>query len=341
MRIQDQATEFQNDLIDIEEESRRKIEQHYAEIYAALVLLFSEFFKQLRVLRARGQLGSTGITLNTIYPRIVQRVTNEFSQWSQFSFQEISDAQVKAVELSMAHSIALILSSIGTPQNPQEFIGHFLSTPGLEAFLKQNYARPYEYRAILDLNGPDLLNYFNTRIIPAIVNGEDLDKLAQELLVKLNEPNINTQTAASTEVIKAYRGSMLEQFRQSNVVEGWQWFATLDDKTCPICVALHGQVFSLDEPFASHPNCRCIPIPITFSFADIGWQGDDNPVRKIQTGIDWFDEQSEAAKEKRLGPGKYELFREGKISLTDLIGYRDHPVWGSVRFERNLRDLRK
>lgn len=41
----------------------------------------------------------------------------------------------------------------------------------------------------------------------------------------------------------------------------WEWRAQGD--ACPICQALHGEVFEAEEPNHRHHQCRCVMIPVT------------------------------------------------------------------------------
>jgi hypothetical protein len=119
----------------------------------------------------------------------------------------------------------------------------------------------------------------------------------------------------------------------------------LDDRTCPVCIALDGQEFSLDTPFATHPNCRCSPIPITYTFEELGMGylnlEEPKPPYMGKRGEDWFKSQSEAKKEKILGKTKYALYRQGRFKLGDLVQDFVHPVYGPSRQERSLKSLKE
>jgi hypothetical protein len=41
-----------------------------------------------------------------------------------------------------------------------------------------------------------------------------------------------------------------------------------------------------------------------------------------------------------LGPGKYDLYQKGQIGLADLVGVTHDPQWGTVRYQRSIRELR-
>lgn len=74
---------------------------------------------------------------------------------------------------------------------------------------------------------------------------------------------------ARTETIRSHSEATLNRFAQHGVtkVTGQAEFATAgDDRVCPICVGLEGQVFDLEEArgvIPVHPNCRCAWLPVT------------------------------------------------------------------------------
>lgn len=77
-------------------------------------------------------------------------------------------------------------------------------------------------------------------------------------------------------------------------------------------------------------NCRCTMIPLLR----------DRPTPERETGEAWFARQDAATQRELLGPGKYDLYRQGRITLGDLVGTRDDPRWGRSVYQRSLRELR-
>lgn len=78
-----------------------------------------------------------------------------------------------------------------------------------------------------------------------------------------------SRTLARTETIRAHAKSTISRFRQFGVtkVTGKAEFATAgDDRVCPICIGLEGEIFTLEEAepvIPVHPNCRCTWLPVT------------------------------------------------------------------------------
>ena len=92
---------------------------------------------------------------------------------------------------------------------------------------------------------------------------------------------------------------------------------------------MDGTEHGLDDPFASHQCCRCCPVPLL--------RDRETPPR--ETGAEWFANQDAATQRAMLGPGKQQLYAEGKLTLADLVGERHDPTWGKSRYQRSLREI--
>lgn len=130
---------------------------------------------------------------------------------------------------------------------------------------------------------------------------------------------------ARTESIRAYRGAQLDTYRaNSDVVIGWRWVSARQTRTCPLCWAMHGTIHKLDESMASHPGCRCTQQPVT----------EYSPQRK--TGEEEFRALTPVQQKAILGPGRFELYNEGRITLADTVKETYSPRWGAGRQVKSL-----
>lgn len=141
-----------------------------------------------------------------------------------------------------------------------------------------------------------------------------------------------------------------------DVVRGWKWMTAGDNRVCPICLALHGREFKLGEGPETpiHPRCRCVKLPRTITFRELGipmdemkqeldrWVirgrrdydgeilvrgvhegGKDKTLRvgRYATADDWFSDLSTSEKQSTsLGPGRVKLLEDGRVSMKDLVG---------------------
>lgn len=86
-------------------------------------------------------------------------------------------------------------------------------------------------------------------------------------------------------------------------MQGWQWLAAPD--ACAMCVALNGTIHELEDGFATHPRCRCSPVPVTVPWSSILGADTSNDLSfsDLLTGADWFDQQRAVA-HRLLSSGK-------------------------------------
>lgn len=152
----------------------------------------------------------------------------------------------------------------------------------------------------------------------------------------------------SNDVYRAY----YEQ--NSDVIRGVKAITTLDSRTSDICMARTGGAWNLEtgEPLPDstvqesypgtppwHYGCRTVLAPIVRAFEDIQEQGNDSRNRslkkvnertratmdgqidsgRIKTFDDFLKLKGDAWAEAKLGPGRFKLWKEGKITTSQLI----------------------
>jgi SPP1 gp7 family putative phage head morphogenesis protein len=77
-----------------------------------------------------------------------------------------------------------------------------------------------------------------------------------------------TMLIARTEIMRASNlGALTTYEANQDILNGWEWVATRDERTCSICGALDGKVFKFGDPMlappsGSHIGCRCTVIPV-------------------------------------------------------------------------------
>jgi SPP1 gp7 family putative phage head morphogenesis protein len=173
-----------------------------------------------------------------------------------------------------------------------------------------------------------LVAELQSTLTQGIAAGDSPRTLAYELRKKAKLPLDSALRTARTEHLRSYNNASLENYRQnSNVVTGWQWLATLGGRTCPYCLAKHGTIHSLDEPFVSHVSCRCTPTPVTRSGPPITTDGDI-----------WLAQQEPAEQDAILGKAAAAEWRAGKLRLEDFAGTKERGDWGEQGYVRSLKE---
>lgn len=167
-------------------------------------------------------------------------------------------------------------------------------------------------------------------LIKGMGEGRGLREIERRIRKRLlTEATPRLETLVRTESMRAYRGSLMDQY--AGYVDEWMWSAHLSDRTCLACLALHGTTYPIKDKFMpSHPRCRCSPTPV--------------PRRRFgpppQSGEDWFRQQ-DAVTQRRMLPTaeSYQAYRDGAIRLADFVGYDHDPVWGMSVRERSGRQV--
>lgn len=130
-------------------------------------------------------------------------------------------------------------------------------------------------------------------------------------------------TISRTETNEAYRAASREFYADAGIKK-YIWVAVLDPRTCMICWRLHGQIFTSTKKVFSHANCRCVLVPLAAND------------KRIQTGLERFNELEPGYQKQILGPSRFELFRSG-ASLTDFVGTKRTKEYGLKHFIHPLK----
>lgn len=147
-------------------------------------------------------------------------------------------------------------------------------------------------------------------------------------------------TIARTEMLDAHRAAALKADEAAaDVLQGWQWQATLSTRTCPACLAKHGTVHPLSEPGPiDHPNGRCTRLPILKPWKDLGFAIPE-PEPVVPDARAWFDALPEADQLRVMGQDRLALLKSGHIEWADLATVRANPDWRPSIQITPVRDL--
>lgn len=165
----------------------------------------------------------------------------------------------------------------------------------------------------------------------------------------LNIKQRNLETLVRTAVQTVANRSHVETWAENDeIIKSLQQLSTLDGRTSDICIAYSGKQWTLKDrrpighslPWNSgtprHWNCRSVVIPITKSFAELVIDlpeisattraSMDGQVAADFTFEQFLEKKGKAFQDKTLGVGRAELWREGKITLTQLLDQRGNPL---------------
>jgi len=138
----------------------------------------------------------------------------------------------------------------------------------------------------------------------------------------------------------------------ADIIAGVIWVSTLDGKTSPICRALDGNFYPLEEgprPPA-HINCRSTTSPVLKDFEELGSRIPPGATRASKapdfTGqvpattnyTDWLEGRSSGFQDEILGSTRGKLFRTGEIDMAGFVN-ADGRLFTLPQLRKRLPDL--
>lgn len=191
----------------------------------------------------------------------------------------------------------------------------------------------------------DALEAVKASLIRAVPAGWHPNKAASEML-KRTRTSFNGGLAralriARTEMLDAHRAANRAQvLANEDIMVGVVWHAELGPRTCPSCIAMHGQEFPPGtEGPEDHPNGRCTFLPKTKSWRDLGIDLDEPPDAALDP-MAWIEDNPEDAI-AALGPERYLMLQDGDIGLADMTTRIENPDWRASQQATSLADLRR
>ena len=171
-------------------------------------------------------------------------------------------------------------------------------------------------------------------LIRGVAVGESPLAAAREMLKRLGGSFLGglsrALTLARTEILDAYRAAA-KQSRQKNydILDGWQWVASLSNNTCPACLSMHGQIFDAKESGPDgHPNCACVGVPVVKSWKDLGIDIDDlEPRIEPGDGERWLLDQPEEVQRQILGNKGWDKWQSGEWPADKWVVEKDNEEW--------------
>jgi hypothetical protein len=315
--VLDLAAEFRAGLLAQDAEVLERLVGAYLQLYGRLKDKIDIFLLKYELLEEPTK---AAVARLAQYGDLLQAIEEELAKYSAYAEVEISGAARAAIELAIRDTTAY-LNFYGLERPAM------LPTKAIEAML--GFLKP---------DGPlyarlgELAGAHAAKVGDAILEGVGLGynpiKVAKSIENYMGGGLTDALRNARTVQLYSYREATRANYMMnSDVVQGWIWWAELDDEVCMACAAEHGEVHGLEENLDGHYNCRCAMLPY------LG----DNPVE--QGGEEWFEGLSEDMQRQMMGEEKFEAWSEGKFDFGDLATTTHSDVFGDMRVERSLQEL--
>jgi SPP1 gp7 family putative phage head morphogenesis protein len=275
--------------------------------------------------------------------RLAAMITQAAEEFEKFGAQvalELTKAQKEAVDLAKQYAPAAIGASLG--DNPAAVLSFAtLPEPAIQQFVG-TLGDGSPLRTITESFGQEASVELNRTLLEGVATGLNPLEIGRRMSAAVKDLGLpRARTIARTEMLRAYRESNRRIFQENaDIVKGWRWRAACDRRTCPCCWAMHGREFKLSESMATHPNCRCTPVPITYTWKELGFDIEEIPQSPVfRPGREIFRELRVEDQQFVLGKAGYTLYKNKLATLDDFVLDTYSPDWGYGRTTRSISSI--
>jgi len=252
--------------------------------------------------------------------------------------KSITDAQMTAAFEGRMDSAELIQASMGVGPGGGMFDAVIPRLVPEELIRRVAAGSPLRKR--LESLGADAVNSVRSELLRGVLLGKNPRVVARSIRGALDGNRWRANVIARTEMLGVYRQAASETYKANPSVTGWTWLSARDTRTCAVCWANDGSFHEDDETLDSHPCCRCAMMPRTKTWEELGFTGIQETSPTISKGEDVFAKLDPAKQRTILGPGKFDLYKSGKLKLADLPA-KTRSEFGPGLRERSLKELAK
>lgn len=326
-----QTNAFRAALLRTEAAQMRAMVRQWATVERALQDGIAETLHQIDLLRLEGQIfgryPDPYLQLDR-YRTLLAQTRRELARYAEYAEAEIQQGIAANARAGVNQSTAQIeIMADGDPA----VLGNFnrMSAPAVENMV-----------ALLQADAPvgrllrEAFPEAAVRMTDALVTGTALGwnprKTAAAMVDGLQAGALQRALViARTEQLRALRTASLTNMRQSRVTVKYMRIAAKSVRTCLACLVADGTVYEFESEFDEHPNGRCQIVPIL--------AGREPPA--FTHGRAWLEAQPATVQRQIMGTGAYNAWRDGAVTLDDLVTRHEHPVWGGSLGTRALRDV--
>jgi hypothetical protein len=191
---------------------------------------------------------------------------------------------------------------------------------------------------------------FANEVRQGLAQGETNTQIIARVVGKRGFPGImeiarnNAAALVQTSVQSVANAARLETFRRNaDIITGLIWLTALDGHVCPLCMARADKEWTNTEdgthepvghslPFQNPPihfNDRCVLVPVTKTFKELGLDipepktgtrsSSEGQVSADTTFEAYLKRRTVAEQDAQLGHGRAQLWRDGTITLQQLV----------------------
>lgn len=187
---------------------------------------------------------------------------------------------------------------------------------------------------------------WSTRAMLQALRGTRANRYLDGLTYKLGRSNETIVRTVTQHISSTARQQVWMD--NDDIISGYKWVSTLDNRTSSICRSLDGKKFDLDKgPLPPiHPNCRSVTVPILKDGIELLSKGATRSsatgsVPQTQTYYDWLKQQPAGFQDSVIGEERGLLLRNGGLSTTEFASLQLNSTFEPLTLDemRRLKPL--
>jgi SPP1 gp7 family putative phage head morphogenesis protein len=344
--IFDAIERFRRELLRNERRAASELVRVYGEAWKRIKAELEHLHTEYEAMKERGEKpGPDWIYQYNRARAFRDQVERELLAFSQYAEGKVREQQLEAIEAAERHAEELTRRALGKPPAGMVVDWNRIDRASVETILGMTQADSPLHKLLLSISGEGA-QAAEDALVQGMLIGKNPREVAREMRKALGTQLSRALTIARTETLRAHREATRASYQaNSDIVKGWVWHSAADERSCSACWAMHGTEHKLDEILDDHPNGRCEMVPEVVTWSEIGKRygidlsniPDTNP--EIEPGITLFEKLPTQKQLAILGPAKYAAWKDGKFTLSDLVGRKRSREWGTHRYEKSLAEL--
>lgn len=246
-----------------------------------------------QISRLEALLGQIDLKLNELWERGVTEMQAEFGEeFEEGYYKKVYDIQSRA-----------------------GFIGEFVKID--EEMVEEVLSYPWSGAMFSDRlwqNKQALLFQARSTITQGVIQGKSIAEMSKELSDRLGQSYKAAERLIRTETAHFHGESDKLAYKAAGVQE-YEFLATPQYRTCPVCGALDGEHFAYDDAKEGvnfppiHPNCRCATVEYDPEDA-LDWKNSGKPMPKRMTYKEWYAQEVAAHGEGYVERERKKLYNQ-------------------------------
>ncbi len=335
MDVYEQAAEFRRQLLQREARAVGQLTASYQHTAAAVTARVEALERRIADRMATGTVPVSWLWQSARLQDVLDDIQGEVGRWATGRARGIAAAAVDQ-EASIGPTVAMEM--VMSRLKP-------LPTAAARSLVRMRPQEAANITARLQAGAPldrlfsriarEQADRVRDAMITAVTSNQDPLRTIREIAPLVDGGLVRARTIVRTETMRTTREAQRQTWQQrGGLVTGWRWWSTLDRTVCPVCWAMHGTVHDINEPFGTHPQCRCSMLPELAPQSVTGLPLEDIPPPR--TGVDVFADLPAGTQRRILGPAKHNAYLAGDLTLPDVVRFRHDPTWGPTRSEAPL-----